>query len=78
MKRKKNEVSTSRSTREKRRKGRIGGRGESIPPIYSYSLQHLPNDLDILYPLSSKTNPCVRTVLYGAIPIDATEVSREL
>ena len=36
-----------------------------------------PKDLDIFLPWSSTINPCVKTCLYGATPLTATDVSIE-
>ena len=36
-----------------------------------------PSDLLIFLPFSSKANPCVKTFLYGALLLTATEVNND-
>ena len=37
----------------------------------------LPKDLDILRPLPSTTNPCVKTLSYGAFPLVPEDSKRD-
>ena len=68
-----------RPTAAGRRQPRAGSVFWLFPPMMIFlGSTTFPTDLDIFMPLSSSTNPCVKTFLYGAMPSEATDVRREL